>query len=1183
MASFRSNQVGSIFIQPTQSLVGIKDIFTQPGHTFQPGAAVCFASNGTVQGAISTSLALSSVIGIVESVNGSDFTVVYQGEIEFSAGTTSSFLNFPLVTGNTYYLSAAITGGVTGGYSVDSSSIIKPLMIPSGGYKGLIINSLPLSSTPLVTLFSPVGSIVPYAGKGNNVSAGWLLCAGDALAKQSTSPAYKDLYDIIGEKYGVYGITRTSTSGLTAYVQFDGSVEDAPTSGPGSTKNHSIENNDVFKMVWGSNQSVVQAYSATGTTNNVTFKFITSITGSTSFNSIGVGTEFALKSLVNGESVGYTSDKFFIPDLRGRSVVGAGTGRGLTNRTIGTFGGQESHVLSESEIPAHSHNIPILNSAGVSGTASYLLDSSGNLTATLSSFPQVTSPVSGSTGASEAHENMPPFLTTNWIIRYRSNVGMAGIETGPRGEQGTTGSTGAQGTTGTTGVRGATGYALGALHYSYTSVAGVPPGYLSTQTYSGIDNLVLSSEEYYGVGVGDYITATMSNTNSQRNALAIIRSLRDPSAFARVYSLKGAYTVVNATGPSVLPSSQTDTGSPQAIFVSGDTLTYYRLPITTVLSQYGNFVEGEMYSVILLPSANDGAKGATGATGARGATGSTGLRGETGSCGCTAGPTGFASKNDSTSIFVSIDGASVGLGSGGLNSTDPYGFSTDELEPTDWDSFKYALDGTYVGHTPEITQPIWPAESIKNNFKYSLQLTSQPCGGNCVGSSGYISLCDSVRRTDNLNYYTAPKETNIGLVATSTNSVFNSDVTQVVDGCKVNIFGYTGSYFTKIPVGISAGFLNSSAGSTGRNRVAIDILMDTNNVVVGNYIGIRPEYFSIGVTASLTGHQTLAGIHKIESINGTSARAYTSVPFGVSGSDMFTGYIAGGIGGNFDRVDVYTVSVNFQECSGYLVNSGELTLGLSSYGLPFVVSFAGTTGSEAAKAVLAVASGSVRIGEGMAFYGWPTHGAALYSSRGGNIVAHSPIISNCGVGVYSKSNSDISLSVPVLTSNSLGMFAEKSGSISSLGVLGSHTTTLRNEILGIVDNSSINIKDSFAVLQTDTFQAGFYFAGNSDLSIVGGYDSLGLSGTTGLSSIAIGSTGATGTTASGSNFITTSQNSSGSGMILVGNGIFQYSVTGNSRFTASVGRGKVVNAQFSVSALPPNNNFLVTLLPSEPV
>ena len=1183
MASFRSNRVGSVYIQPTQNLVGIKDIFTQAGHTFQPGAAVCFASNGTVQGAISTSLALSSVIGIVESVNGSDFTVVYQGEIEFSAGTTSSFLNFPLVTGNTYYLSAAITGGVTGGYSVDSSSIIKPLMIPSDGYKGLIINSLPLSSTPLVTLFSPVGSIVPYAGKGNNVSAGWLLCAGDALAKQSTSPAYKDLYDIIGEKYGVYGITRTSTSGLTAYVQFDSSVEDAPTSGPGSTKNHSIVNNDVFKMVWGSNQSVVQVYSAAGATNDVTFKFVTSITGSTSFNSIGVGTEFLLKSLVNGESVGYTSDKFFVPDLRGRSVVGAGTGRGLTNRALGVFGGQESHVLSVAEIPAHTHTIPILNSAGVSGTASYLLDSSGNLTSTLSSFPQATSPVSGSTGGSEAHENMPPFLSTNWIIRYRSNVGMAGIETGPRGDVGTTGSIGAQGTTGSTGVRGATGYALGALHYSYTSVIGVPPGYCSTRTFGGTDNLVLSSEEYYGVGVGDYITATMSNTNSQRNALAIIRSLRDPSAFARVYSLKGAYTVVNATGPSVLPNSQTDTGSPQAIFISGDTLSYYRLPINSVLSQHGSFVEGEMYSVILLPSANEGSKGATGAAGDTGATGAagengiTGEKGETGSCGCTSG---IALKNDGVSVYVSPTGNSV---SAGVYSTDPYGFSTNASSPTDWDSFKYALDGTYVGYTPEVTQPVWLEENIKNNFRYSLQLTSQPCGGNCVGSSGYISLCDSVRRTDNLNYYVAPKETNIGLVATSTNSVFNSDVTQVVDGCRVNIFGYTGSYFTKIPVGISAGFLNSSAGNTGRNRVAIDILIDTNNIAVGNYIGIRPEYFSIGLTASLTGHQSLAGIHKIESINGTSARAYTSVPFGVSGSDMFTGYIAGGIGGNFDRVDVYTLSVNFQECGGYLVNSGELTLGLSSYGLPFVVSFEGTTGSQAAKAVLAVASGSVRIGEGMAFYGWPQYGAALYSSRGGNILANSPIISNCGVGVYSKSNSDISMSVPVLTSNTLGVFAENYGSISMVGVPGSHTTGLRNTVLGVVDNSNITIKDSNSILQTDTFQTGFYFAGNSSLQIVGGYDSLGLTGTTGLSSIAIGSTGATGTTASGSNFITTSQNSSGSGMILVGNGIFQIAVTGSSKFTASGGSGKVVRAPFSVSPLPPNNNFNVTNLPSNPV
>jgi microcystin-dependent protein len=43
------------------------------------------------------------------------------------------------------------------------------------------------------------------------------------------------------------------------------------------------------------------------------------------------------------------------PDLRGRFVVGAGTGPGLTERRLGATGGAETHSLSAAEAPQHSH------------------------------------------------------------------------------------------------------------------------------------------------------------------------------------------------------------------------------------------------------------------------------------------------------------------------------------------------------------------------------------------------------------------------------------------------------------------------------------------------------------------------------------------------------------------------------------------------------------------------------------------------------------------------------------------------------------------------------------------------------------------------------------------------------------------------------------------------------------
>ena len=49
------------------------------------------------------------------------------------------------------------------------------------------------------------------------------------------------------------------------------------------------------------------------------------------------------------------------PDLRGRFILGAGKGSGLTDRNLNEKGGTEKHTLSESEIPNHKHNLSFYN------------------------------------------------------------------------------------------------------------------------------------------------------------------------------------------------------------------------------------------------------------------------------------------------------------------------------------------------------------------------------------------------------------------------------------------------------------------------------------------------------------------------------------------------------------------------------------------------------------------------------------------------------------------------------------------------------------------------------------------------------------------------------------------------------------------------------------------------------
>lgn len=50
------------------------------------------------------------------------------------------------------------------------------------------------------------------------------------------------------------------------------------------------------------------------------------------------------------------ADTFVTPDLQGRTIIGVGAGTDLTERAIGDSGGEETHVLTTSELAAHTHD-----------------------------------------------------------------------------------------------------------------------------------------------------------------------------------------------------------------------------------------------------------------------------------------------------------------------------------------------------------------------------------------------------------------------------------------------------------------------------------------------------------------------------------------------------------------------------------------------------------------------------------------------------------------------------------------------------------------------------------------------------------------------------------------------------------------------------------------------------------
>jgi len=62
---------------------------------------------------------------------------------------------------------------------------------------------------------------------------------------------------------------------------------------------------------------------------------------------------FAKVGTAHGAGNGSTT--FNLPDARGRAAIGAGTGPGLTARSLGQKVGEESHLISVGEMPSHDH------------------------------------------------------------------------------------------------------------------------------------------------------------------------------------------------------------------------------------------------------------------------------------------------------------------------------------------------------------------------------------------------------------------------------------------------------------------------------------------------------------------------------------------------------------------------------------------------------------------------------------------------------------------------------------------------------------------------------------------------------------------------------------------------------------------------------------------------------------
>lgn len=364
------------------------------------------------------------VLGVVSEVtDANNFKVTQMGKLENQSG---------FVSGQIYYLSPGVSGSLTVTKPTTDGQFVRPVLLALSTTDALVLDQTALEigvgdflPATIPTTISPVGQIVSYGGTASPPTD-WLYCNGNALSSTANGAEYAELYGVVGNEYSAVVTLKTrdsGTSGFPAVLEFTGG-------------NRNLEPGDILDLSWfGSSYAQSAITDVSG--NDITIGG----GGGSGGNLPTQGSEITV-------SISSVDDKFFLPDLRGRTVVGGGLGDGLTERVVGDIDGEETHLLTVSELPAHAHDITV----GAAGN---------QFTTNLGSKVQTrdAASLSAEEGGDNPHNNMQPHLVCNWIIRAKPIS--ANIAQGP------TGSTGPQGDPGFGSIY------IGATIISFTRNGGV--------------------------------------------------------------------------------------------------------------------------------------------------------------------------------------------------------------------------------------------------------------------------------------------------------------------------------------------------------------------------------------------------------------------------------------------------------------------------------------------------------------------------------------------------------------------------------------------------------------------------------------------------------------------------------------------------------------------------------------